>query len=200
MRSAFGSSIRGSRVEGSGLRLGRRSGSEHLGRSSLVVPDVRPASVQDVRSDCFQKAEGSRGHHVGGVVRDLEGDGDVRLSGEVVDFVRANGVEPAAEGGGVGEISVMELHPGLVGVVGVDVDVVDSLSVEVGGPPDEAVNLVALVEEELGEVGAVLAGDSGDQSNLDCRRRCVPVGGSGSGIVIVGSSHGMEWNGGGELN
>ena len=34
----------------------------------------------------------------------------------------------------------------LVGVVGVDVDVVDSLSVEVGGPPDQAMYLVAFVE------------------------------------------------------
>ena len=30
-------------------------------------------------------------------------------------------------------------------------------------PPDHADDLVALVEQELGQVGAVLAGDAGDQ-------------------------------------
>ena len=32
-----------------------------------------------------------------------------------------------------------------------------------GGAPDHAVDLVALLEEQLGEVGAVLAGDSRDE-------------------------------------
>ena len=36
----------------------------------------------------------------------------------------------------------MELHSSLVGIVGVNVDLVDSLSVEVGGPSDQAVYLV----------------------------------------------------------
>ena len=40
---------------------------------------------------------------------------------------------------------------------------VETLEVPVGGPVDEAVNLVALLEQELGEIGTVLPADPGDQ-------------------------------------
>ena len=113
-------------------RFGLRwwSCTEHLGRPGLVVLDGTTA-VDGVRSDGFEEAESAGGNDVGGVIRDLEGDGDVRLRGEVVDFVGFDHVEPAAEGGCVGEVGVVELHEGFVGVVRVDVDVVDPLGVEV---------------------------------------------------------------------
>lgn len=43
------------------------------------------------------------------------------------------------------------------------VEVADPPSVEGGGAPNQPVDLVALREEELGEIGAVLAGNPGDQ-------------------------------------
>ena len=46
-------------------------------------------------------------------------------------------------------------------------DVLEALEGLGRGAPDHAVDLVALLEQELGEVGAVLAGDAGDQ----CARR-----------------------------
>ena len=45
-------------------------------------------------------------------------------------------------------------------------DVGDALEVERARPPDHAADLVALVEQELGQVGAVLAGDAGDQCSF----------------------------------
>ncbi|CAL5335868.1 unnamed protein product [Camellia sinensis] len=83
----------------------------------------------------------------------LEGDGDVGLGGELVDLVGEDGGEPAAERGGVGEVGVVELQEGLVGVVGVDVDVVDSLGVEVRRPSDQAVDLVPFLQQEFGQLG-----------------------------------------------
>ena len=97
-------------------------------------------------SNSFEETEGAGGDNIGGVIWDLEGDGHVGLGSEVVHLVWENCVEPATKRGGIGEVSVVELHSSLVGVVGVDVDVVDSLSVEVGGPSDQAVYLVAFVE------------------------------------------------------
>lgn len=137
-----------------------------------------------MRSEGFEEAEGASCNNVGGVIGDLEGDGDVRLGGEIVDLVGADGVEPAAEGGGVGEIGVVELHESLVSVVRVDVDVVDPLGVEVGGAADEAVDLVAFLEEEFGEIGAVLAGDAGDESNLEWSGTREAIVGGGGGIGI----------------
>lgn len=48
--------------------------------------------------------------------------------------------------------------------MGVLVKVVDAIGVEGGGATDDAVDFVAVLEEEFGEVGAVLAGDAGDES------------------------------------
>ena len=165
MRSDFGRCVGGPGVKRRRFRLRRRSRSEHLGGSGLVVLDGA-AGVGGVRSDGFEEAEGAGGDDVGRVVGDLEGDGDVGLSGEVVDLVGLDHVEPAAERGCVGEIGVVELHQSLVGVVRVDVDVVDPLGVEVGRSADQAVDFVAFLEEELRQVRSVLAGDSGDQCYL----------------------------------
>jgi len=184
VRSAFGGGVGGAGVKGGGFGLRRRGGPEHLGGPGLVVADVGAAGVSDVGADGLEEAQGAGGDDVGGVVGDLEGNGNVRLGGEVVDLVGKNSVEPAAERGGVGEIRVVELHARLVGVVGIDVYVVDALRVEVGGATDQAVHLVSLVEQEFREVGTVLSRDSGYQCNLP-RRSHLPVGGrSGSHGVL----------------
>jgi len=176
VRSAFGGSVGGPRVEGGGFGLRRRGGAEHLGGPGLVVADVGAAGVRDVGADGLEEAQRAGGDDVGGVVRDLERHSDVRLRGEVVDLVGEDGVEPAAERGGVGEIGVVELHARLVGVVGIDVYVVDALRVEVGGATDQAVHLVPLVEQEFREVGTVLSRDSGNQCHLP-RRSHLPIAG-----------------------
>lgn len=84
----------------------------------------------------------------------------------------------------------MELHSGLVGVVRVDVDVVDPLRVEVGGPPDQSVDLVTLVQQELRQVRPVLTGYAGDESNLAVLWSFMSftIGdGSGSASIVLGS-------------
>jgi hypothetical protein len=42
------------------------------------------------------------------------------------------------------------------------VDVVDAVGVERRRPADQAVHLVALAQQQLGEVAAILTGDTGD--------------------------------------
>jgi hypothetical protein len=46
------------------------------------------------------------------------------------------------------------------------VEMLDARRVERGRAADEAMDFVALTEEKLGEVGAVLAGDTGDECAL----------------------------------
>jgi hypothetical protein len=48
----------------------------------------------------------------------------------------------------------------------VNVEVVDSLRTERGGPPDEAVHLVALCKEEFSQVGPILPCDTCDECAL----------------------------------
>ena len=53
-----------------------------------------------------------------------------------------------------------------VGFVGVLVEVVDAGGVEQRRPAPDAVHDVAFAEQQLGEIGAVLAGNAGDQGRL----------------------------------
>ncbi|GAB2279471.1 hypothetical protein Dimus_014110 [Dionaea muscipula] len=132
MGIALGNSIGRSRMKRRRLRLRRRSGSEHLRRASLVVTHVSPTSSGNVRPNGLKEPDSAGGYDIGGVIRGLKRNSDVRLCGEVVDLVGGDGVDPAAEGRAIGEIGIVELHASLVSVVRVDVDMVNPLCVEVG--------------------------------------------------------------------
>lgn len=149
-----------------------------------------PTSGRNVRSNGFEEAEGPSCDNIGSVIRDLEGDCDMGLRCQVVNLVGENGVEPATERGGVAEIGVVELHSGLVSVVRVDVDVINTLRIEVGRSTDQAVDFVAFVEEEFRKIGTVLSSNSGDQSDFPLRGGVTVSSGSGSGRVIFG---GHRW-------
>jgi hypothetical protein len=88
----------------------------------------------------------------------------VGLGGEVVDLVGPDLAEQAGEARGVGEVAVVaeKSWPGGVGFVA---EVVDSLGGPGAGAAEQSVHLVALGEEQFGEVGAVLAGESGDEGD-----------------------------------
>ena len=87
------------------------------------------------------------------------------LRGEVVDLSRADFLHEPAEAIGVGEIAVMQMQPS-VGFVGVAVEMVEATGVEARGAANDAVNLVTLGEQELGEVAAILSGDASDERDL----------------------------------
>ena len=92
---------------------------------------------------------------------------------EVVDLVRLDRVEVTDERRRVGQIRVVKEEPG-ARLVGVVVEVVDPAGRERARPPDQAVDLVALLEQQLREIRAVLAGDARHEGNgsrhLDPRR------------------------------
>ena len=103
------------------------------------------------------------------VLRDVERDTHVRLRAEVVDLVGLELVEQPHEARRVRQVGVVqeELDPLLVRVA---VEVVDALGVERRRAADEAVDLVALVEQLLGEERAVLPGDAGDERAWHARQ------------------------------
>jgi hypothetical protein len=53
------------------------------------------------------------------------------------------------------------------------VQVVDAVGVEERGAALDAVDFVALAQQEFGKVGAVLAGDAGDEAWLTTRRELI---------------------------
>ncbi len=113
----------------------------------------------------LEQAQRAQGVGVGGVLGGLEAHLHVGLRGQVVDLVGLGLLDDADEVGRVGQVAVVheEAHARLVRVV---VEVVDAVGVEQAGAALDAVHDVALVEQELGQVGAVLPGDAGDECRL----------------------------------
>ena len=111
-------------------------------------------------ADGFDDAEDADGIDIGGELGGVEADLHVALGGEVVNLRGAHVGDDADDGHGVAEVGVVEVE------VGAALEVGDALAVIDGGAADDAVDVVAFVEEEFGEVGAVLAGHARDEGNV----------------------------------
>ncbi len=167
----LGDSVGAAGVERGGLGLRHLDGlAVHLAGGGLVVAD----RVVEV-AHRLQQPQRPQRHHVGRVDGALEGDRHVGLGAQVVHLAGLDLAEDVAQRVAVGEVGVVEeqLHPLLVGV---EVEVVDALGGEGGGAANQAVHLVALAEQELRQVGAVLAGDAGDERSLGHRRGHLAMG------------------------
>ena len=157
----FRAGIRGARIEGGGFFLGRfQNFAIHLGGGGLVE-----AAVEADLADGFEHAQGANGGDFGGEIGHFEGDFDVGLGGEVVNFVGFDVGQQAHEGGAVGKVAVMKDEAGTGGVA-ILVEVVDAVGVEGGGTAHQAVNGIAFAEEKFGKVGAVLASDASDECSF----------------------------------
>ena len=140
-------------------------------------------------------------HGVDGV---LERDRDVGLCAQVVDLIGLDVLQQVGQRVSVGQVAVVQEHPGLV-QMRVQVQVVDALRTEGAGATDQPVDLIALVQQQLGQVGTVLAGDPREEGLLRSahvnhpKRRCrMPVAdGIASGTMRVDANPGTQWCGGG---
>ena len=90
------------------------------------------------------------------------------LGGEVVDLVGPHLGHDAQQAAGIGHVAVVqrERQAGLVRLVE---EMIDAVGIEQRRPPLDAVDRVALAQQELGEIGAVLPGNAGDQRDF-CHR------------------------------
>jgi hypothetical protein len=175
----FRAGVGAARIEGGCFGLGRFDDfAVHFGAGSLVEADG-----QSGVADGFEEIHGSEGVDSHGINGLVEADADVGLGAEVVDFIRFYSREDFAEAGAIDKIAVMEEETG-VGVVAITVEVFDAVGVEGGGSADDAVDVVPFGEQEFGEVGPVLAGDSGDESCL-----------AGGGLHEYAPKRGVEVNG-----
>ena len=138
-------------IEGRGFPLrGLHRLAEHLGGAGLV--EARAGMHQ---ADGLEDPGHAQGGELPGEHRLVPGGGHERLGGEVVDLVGLGLLEHHCERMLVEQVGRHDLDPVQ--------QVVDPLVAVVAGPPHHADDLVALGEQELGEVGAVLAGDPGDE-------------------------------------
>jgi len=111
-------------------------------------------------ADGLDDAEDADGIDVGGELGGVEADLHVTLGGEVVNLRGAHVGDDADDGHGVAEVGVVEVE------VGAALEVGDALAVIDGGAADDAMDVVAFVEEEFCQVGSVLAGHARDEGNV----------------------------------
>jgi hypothetical protein len=120
--------------------------------------------VQAEDADGFQQAHHADAVGVRRVLRRLEADLDVGLGAEVVDLVRAGLGEDADQVGGIRQVAVVQEEAG-VGDMRVHVEVIHARRVEGGGAALHAVHDIALRQQQLRQVGTVLARHAGDQGD-----------------------------------
>ena len=129
---------------------------EHLRRAGLVETRLRMRETN--RLEQARHAEGgelSRQHRL------TPGGGDEALGGEVVDFVRFGVTDDGREGMLVEEVGRHDVH-----TIKQMADTLVRIVRRAAHHPD---HLVALRQQQLGEVGAVLPGDAGDDGRLTGR-------------------------------
>ena len=102
----------------------------------------------------------------------------MRLRAEVVDFVGLDLLDDPDQVGRVGEVAVMQNELAVVDMR-VLVEMVDPVGVEQGRAAFDAVDGVAFLEQEFGEIGTILAGDAGDQCGFAHGAKDDEVSGNG---------------------
>jgi hypothetical protein len=112
--------------------------------------------------DGFEEPKRTHGDGIGGVLGNFKADFYVTLGPEVVDLVGADVIEESGEGAAIGKVGVVQEKAG-AGRVYVLIYVIDAVGVEAGGAAFQAMDLVAFVEEQLGEIRAILAGYARDE-------------------------------------
>lgn len=123
---------------------------EHLRGGSLVKTDARIYGA-----DSFQHAGDADGREFRGQHRLVPGGGDKAHGGHVVYFVGLDLSDDLADGILVQQVCLADLDAVL--------DMLDAVEFLHAGTADHAVDLISLLQQEIGEIGTVLTGDAGDQ-------------------------------------
>ena len=160
VRENLSAGIGAAGFEAGALMLARLGAAEHLRAARLVEADGL-AAVLHVAADGLQQPDHAHAHYIHGVLRLIEAHAHMALGPQVVDLVGLHIVEHIAQGARIGEIAVVQEEVWVRRLT--HVQMVDAVRVEEAGPPDDAMHLIALGQQQFGQVAAVLAGDAGDE-------------------------------------
>ena len=157
VREGLGAGIWAARVENGSLALRGKRATEHLAGRGLIKP-----ARKSIAPDGFEQADRAQRHHVGGVLRNVEAYFDVALGAEIVDLIRADLRQTPGQGAGIVQVRIVqkELRSRLVNIY---VQVVHAFGIQRRRPPLQAVDLIALRAQELGQIRAILPGNASNQ-------------------------------------
>ena len=109
----------------------------------------------------FQHTQRSHRRNLRRVHRLVERYANVTLAAEIVNLIRLDDLDQFFKAAAVGKIAIVQKETDVC-FVNILEDVDDAAAVERGRTANDAVHLVALLEQEFGKIGAVLAGDAGN--------------------------------------
>jgi len=102
------------------------------------------------------------GSDVGSVFRNVETHAHVALCAEMINLIGLQFIKKLYKIHRIAEITVMQEHSDPVHVR-VGVEVVNARSVECAGAPNDPVDFVAFLEQQISQITSVLTGDACDQ-------------------------------------
>ncbi len=156
-----------------GVKLGRRIGAAGLKGGGFALRLLHRITIkfgsrglikaggffQTQDAHGFQQSKRPQSIRVGRVFGRLEAHLDMALGGKIIDFRGLHLLHQADQIGGIGHIAEMkdEFHILFVGVL---VKVIDPARIERRGAALHAVHLIALGQQEFGQIGTVLPGDA----------------------------------------
>ena len=153
-----------------------REPAEQLRRGRLIEAALRPREPHDL-----EQPQHPHGVDARGMLRLVERDAHVAFAREVVDLVGLHPDDHRLQAERIDQVAVMQLERQPTDLRG-GPQVIDPVAVQAARPPHEAVHGIALVEQQLGQIGAVLSADTGDE-----RRFHATQSGTGAGFRGAGS-------------
>ena len=157
----LGRAIRGGRVEGRKFVLrGMHRRAKHLGARGVE----KLGRIGQVTDD-LKQAQGRHTDAIDGGFRQFQAQTRTGLARQMV---KLRGLRPADDAPEVGRIlkSAVVQKQSLVQQGGVGHQMADVAGGETIGPMHETMHRVSLPQQQLGEVGTVLPGDTGDKGNF----------------------------------
>ena len=162
-----------------GVELGGGVGTARIERRLLALRNLGRLAVELRRrrlieagllgepeqADRLQQPQRSERIGIGGVFGGLEAHLHVALRGEIVDLVGLRFLHDADQVGRIGHVAIVQ-DKLLVRLVRVLIEMLDAAGVERRRAPLDAVDGVALVEQQFGKIRPVLPGDAGDEGHL----------------------------------
>ena len=153
------------RATGGGQAGPQREPAEQLRGRGLVKTALWPRKPHDL-----EQTQHAHGIHARGMLRLVERDAHVALAGEVIDLVGLHPADHRLQAEWIDEVAVMQFERQPAGFRGCP-EIVNPIAVQATRPPHETVHCIAVVEQEFGQIGAVLSADTGDECGFHARDR-----------------------------
>ncbi len=114
----------------------------------------------------FEQAQGAEPVGIGCIFGRLETDQDMALRGEIIDLVGLRFLDQADQIGRIRDIAAVVQKEAQIRVMRVLIEMIDAVGVDERGAALHAVNDIAFLDQQFGQIGAVLAGYAGNQCDF----------------------------------